>query len=54
MSISRPAFNKESFEASGISVGGDPPFALTSKLFLDSEPEANPATAVRRLALDRF
>ena len=28
------------YEASGISVGGDPPFALTSELFLDSEPEA--------------
>ncbi len=42
------------FEASGISVGENLTVTLTTELFLDSEPEAKPATAVRRLALDRF
>ena len=41
-------------EASGISVGENLPVTLTTELFLDSEPEAKPATAVRRLAIDRL
>ena len=51
MSISRPAFNKESFEASGISVGENPLIALTSELFLDSEPEAKTSHRVSGLPL---
>ena len=39
------------FEASGISVGEEPPFALTSELFLDSEPEAKTSHRVSGLPL---
>ena len=42
------------FEASGISVGENPPLELTLELFLDSGQETNSATDVSQLALDRF
>ena len=38
-------------EASGISMGEKPPFTLTSKLFLDSEPEAKTSHRVSGLPL---
>ena len=42
---------REKDEASGISVGGNPPFTLTTELFLDSEPEAKTSHRVSGLPL---
>jgi hypothetical protein len=47
----KPPENKSNEEASGISVGENSLIALTSELFLDSEPEAKTSHRVSGLPL---